>query len=99
MFVGAVVSLAWLAIGFNLAAVNSPAITIHERSNVNSHCAAFTYVLSTTVEVSTTPSSKNKLLLHRLGLERGCSENKELWNVETQNSRAAKDNFRKPTKE
>ena len=38
---GAVVSLAWLAIGFNLAAVNTPAITVHEKTNRDSHCAAY----------------------------------------------------------
>ncbi len=41
LFVGAVISLAWLAIGFNLAAANSPPVTLHEKVNSHSHCAGY----------------------------------------------------------
>ncbi len=37
-------SLAWLAIGFNLAAGNSPPVSVHERSNTGSHCDAYVSV-------------------------------------------------------
>ena len=38
---GAIVSLAWLAVGFNLASIYSPRVAVHEAANQNSVCDSY----------------------------------------------------------